>query len=492
MVAMHRDSDFRGLRAARTGGSAALLAALLACGAAAGCSSAPKGEPTAKDPAPSGESGNGERIALPTSAKPESSAASTELPGTAPTDPGAGAEARPEAPADVQAALDYDPADPLGDLESADALDSAGAAPSDAAPPDGGCVVTHNGRRVWPAPGPATVASVGQGFAVAGYARRDGKEQLFLAHVPASGAPEPITAFTIDPPHPSERVAPPGLAARDDNDLIVAFTDGEGVLHARRLRIGRGGSGGQVEIARGVDTRFAPAVASHEDRTLVAWTQGSTPMRVHLAVLDEGAKVLQRHDLTPPTMGAAAPAFIDGATPPALVAVDARDGVSPIVRIDLRADLTPTEGQVAAAVGMVSSPPELAAASSPAGTYVAYTGLGSAATSAVGLVAISPVVGSPEAMVPGTAYGQLHVAAAAAPRGLLFAADAPIEPGKKPPHEIRLHLITPSGAGEPVSLRGPGGRAAHASIARDDRGEVAVAYTADSGVYVASARCDDQ
>ena len=70
-----------------------------------------------------------------------------------------------------------------------------------------------------------------------------------------------------------------------------------------------------------------------------------------------------------------------------------------------------------------------------------YTGLGSASTSAVGLVSILPVPGTPEALVKGTAYGQLHVSAAAGPRSVLLAADAPTRPGKEPPHEIHVHVV---------------------------------------------------
>ena len=54
----------------------------------------------------------------------------------------------------------------------------------------------------------------------------------------------------------------------------------------RRIRIGRGGSSPAASIATGLDTRFAPAVAHREDRTLLAWTVGKTPMRVEMAVLE--------------------------------------------------------------------------------------------------------------------------------------------------------------------------------------------------------------
>jgi hypothetical protein len=394
---------------------------------------------------------------------------------------------------DVEKALAYDPKDPLANLEAADALDQMARRPEGnraAKPPHAGCAVLDAGLRVWPVPGPSAIAALGSGFVVAGYAQREGRDQLFVVHLAEGATPEPIAAFDIKPPYPRARVAAPGLAVRDENDLTVAFVDGDGKLWARRLRLGRGGTGPPVEIASGVDARFAPALAPNQDRTLLAWTAGSTPMRSHMAVLSSEGALLSRHDLTPSAKGAAAPTFVSGATPPVLLAIDPHEGMSPILRIDIGNHGEPQPAVVALPVGMVLAPPQLAAASSSLGTYVAYTGLGSAATSAIGLVAIAPVTGSPQALVKGTAYGPLHVSAAAGPRALLFASDAPTQPGKDPPHEIHVQVIGGSGPGAASVIRAPGG-ASHAALARASNGSVGLAFTAAAGSYVARLRCDD-
>src|SRR5262249_47475557 len=153
----------------------------------------------------------------------------------------------------------------------------------------------------------AAIVSTGRDFVIAGYAQREGREQLFVVHVAEGALPEPIAAFDVKPPHPRARIAAPGLAARDENDLTVAFVDGEGKLWARRLRVGRGGTGAPIEIASAVDTRFAPALTSSQDHSLLAWTAASTPMHTFLAVLSSDGSVRSRHDLTPIAMGAAAP-----------------------------------------------------------------------------------------------------------------------------------------------------------------------------------------
>jgi ATP-dependent DNA helicase DinG len=413
--------------------------------------------------------------------------------------PDAATPALPESDRAVQRALAYQPDDPLGELESADALDRIAGThptlrPGSGKPKPGACVVIEPAQRIWPSAGPSAIASVGQSFVVAGYAVRAGKEQLFVVRATLGAKPEPITAFDVDPPYPRQRSAAPGLSARAENDISVAFVNATGQLWVRRLRMGRAGHGAAIELASGVDTRLAPAVAHRQERTLVAWTAATTPMHTWLALISNDDAVLSRTDLTPSSMGASAPAFVAGASPPALVAVDARNGMSPILRIDLASDGSPGKAKVAVPVSMVSSPPRLAAGVSSAGSFVAYTGLGAAATSAVGLVAIDEPAARPITLVPGTAYGSLHVAAASSPQALYFAVDAPVTGGKgtagrDPLREVRVHVLGQRGLGAATSIRGPGS-STRPSIALSREGNVAVSFTTETGVYVAHLRCD--
>jgi hypothetical protein len=462
------------MRALREPTCAAWLIAVLC-----GCGSTPKND----TPEPVGPASQvaGRNVAEPATPPPSASPSNQPAPA-------------PSAPSDIEAALAYDDADPLGDLEAADALDRMGKAEPlpNTKPPKGGCVVLDPGRRVWQAPGPVAIAALERGFAVAGYARKgEAGEQLFLVSVPASGLPEPIASIELKAPQTAKRIAPPGLAMRTQNDVVLAFTDGKGALRARRMRMALAGHGASVELAQGVDTRFSPALTVSQDRTLVAYTLGSTPMRTMLATLAGDGSVEDKRDVTPVSMGASAPSFIAGAEPPVLLMLDARDGMSPLLRLDLAADGSSTEpAQVVLPISMVSSPPELAAASSSIGTHVAYTGVGSAATTAVGLVSIAPIVGTPEALVPGTSYGQLHASAVAAPRAVILVATAPLTPTKDPELELQVSVVGLTGRGSAAIIRAAGG-ASHPAIARDDAGHVAVAYTTPSGVFVAFLRCDD-
>ena len=398
--------------------------------------------------------------------------------------------AGPVLPPDVAAALAYDPDDPLGNLESADALDrKAGALDKVDPVPRRGCAAAGGAMRVWPRGGPPAIVAAGDGFVIAGYDRRDAGEQAYLVSWPSDGLPRPLGTLSLATPFPRERTAPPGLAARDAAHATLAVADGAGALLAAEVRVAGGGVGALAPIAQGVDARFAPAVAYTGARGLVAWTQGSTPMKTWLVVLD-GTSVLARHDVTPVSAGASAAAFVTGATPPSLVMVDAHEGMSPILRVDLAADGTPRPAVTGVVVAGAASPPELAAAMVGRHAWLGYTAVGNAATSAVGLVPFAPSAEAPWPLVRGTAYGRLHVAAAAGHEVAIFAADAPTAAGKDPPHRIAVQVVDAQGAGAAYHIEAPGG-ASHVAIARAASGLVGVAYTTTAGVYVARLRCDD-
>ncbi len=427
----------------------------------------------------------------------------------------------PPATASERAAKEFSfakpsPDDPLADLEKTPEPVGRAVAPQSQSPqspkkpaaeaPPGGssrscALLDKEPTRIWPQQSPLAIAAVGEGFVAAGYVSEDGEhgkdgedgaERVVVVRVSPGALPRPLQTLTLKNPHPGERLAPPGLGQASPGRVTLAVVDGMGALQVAHLRANASAAAGVLKpIAQGADARMAPAVTSLGHLAVVAWTQGSTPMVTRLAVFDAMGNVTQVHDIRPPAMGAAAPTFVHGLSPPVLVMVDARQGFSPLLRVRLSASGKPGEAEIALPVGSMGTPPELAAARAPSGTYVGYTGTGSALTSAVGLVAIDPVPGSPQPMVKGTAYGQLHVAAAATPRAALFAADAPQQPGKDPPHEIHVHLVDQDGMGPATVVRGPEGNASHAALARTEGGTVAVAFTTASGAYVAWLRCDD-
>jgi len=447
--------------------SCALVLSLTACGGGAPPKSAPaKGEP---------EGGRVQPVAAAPEG-PEGAPAAVEP---------VAAKPKPQSPTDL---LAYDEADPLGDLESADSI--SGPAPESSLRPGGPCRELGRPQRLTAADVRASVAAVGDGFVVAGYEKRGDAERVMLLAVPGDGLPRPLRMLALEHPHPTARLAPPGMHAADGHHVSVAVTDGKGRLLMSEVQVARGSAGRLREIATGVDTRFAPAVAHVDKGTLVAWTVGSTPMGTHFALVPADDKPPELADITPPRQGAAAATFVDGASPPVLLAIDARNGMSPLIRIAFDKEGIPSPPTPEGPVGMVSSAPQLAAARTTLGTRALYTGLGSASTSAVGMLAIGDKGAVPEALVKGTAYGRLHVDAVAAGPYLLLAADAPLKPGKQPPHEVRISRLSDDGTPATSTLRGPGKDTTQPSIARADSGIVAVTYRSEGGLYISRMRCE--
>jgi hypothetical protein len=449
---------------------------------------APRAQPSSTPTAPRAEPG-----ATPTAprAQPSSPPTPTSPPTSTPPPTAAppillGGKSR-----EVEDALRYDPGDPLGNLETADVLDR-GAARSGTRKvvvPARGCALAEEPRRIWPKPGIAAIAGVESGFVLAGYTHAGDVEQVFVVYVAGSGALEPIATLPINVPQVGERKVAPGLAA-DGQGVTVAYTDGAGSLIVQGLRIGAAHGGGTAAVlARGVDTRFPPAVSRARRGALIAYTLGSSPMRSMLLRLDAKNDVLSIHDVTPSAMGAAAPTFTSPDGPDWLITADPRNGMSPIARTPLDREGKPGPAEVAAPVGMMSSPPVLVAAQAEIGTYALYTGLGTAATSAVGLIKLAPKGTGPEAFVKGTAYGPLYAAAASAKRVVLVAADAPIAPGKQPSHEIQVALIDDKGMGPFLRVAAPSGDATHVGIAHTDTAGTAIAFSASDGVYMGKLRC---
>jgi hypothetical protein len=380
-------------------------------------------------------------------------------------------------------------------------LEDAPDVPADDGGSPGACAEVAPRATVWPRPGPAAVAPAGAGFLVAGYAPDGaGGEEVFVARVGAGASAQPVSRHAMDRAS-AKRVAAPGLWV-DGRHAWLARVDGAGALGLARFAHGQAGAPLRFEVvAEGVDPRFAPALAPAGDGVVVAWVDGrGTPMRVRVARVDLRGEVRATHDVTLEAMGGTAPAFVVGASPPVLAFVDARAGMSPLVRVPFDGDGTPGSGRVALTVGQVPEPPALAAARAPHGEVVAYTAIGTGATTAVGMVRLdAPAEGPRSAPIPlvkGTGYGTLGVAAAALPTSVLFASEAPrasTSEGKKadpPPRHLQLHLADGQGATPAMVLHTPGASTKHPALALGhDRRTVALAHTTDAAVKVAFLRC---
>src|SRR5262249_34447719 len=128
----------------------------------------------------------------------------------------------------------------------------------------------------------------------------------------------------------------------------------------------------------------------------------------------------------------------------------------------------------------------------PAGSFAAYTAIGTAATAAIGIVSLEATDATARPLVPGTGYGLLLLAGTAAPNAALFAVDAPLAAPPQSPREVRLRVVDEAGEGPPLAIHGADGRARSPGIARRADGVVAVTFISGGAVYATFARCDDQ
>ena len=397
----------------------------------------------------------------------------------------------------VPTAPPADPTDPLAGLDELD--DEAQVQPVGAAitPPTDGCALLASApQRLWSTPGPTNVVAVGDdGFVFSGYATRDGGEDLWVVAARPLGLPRPLLREPLEIHARFGRRAAPGLGMLDSGRVGLAITDG--AANARFSVLTLAGSRAEwVVLGDSADQRFSPAVATRGGRHAVAWTESRAdqPMRVHYVAFDPTGRELARHDLTQPGMGACAPTFVDADDGP-LVFLDPHAGTSALLTASLAID--PPDVQVLRPVSHVYDPAQLAAARVGTRDFVAYTAVGTAAATAVGLVWSEGVRQPPPLpIVPGEGYGPLHVSVAQSPNRAVFAADRPRSREREAPREVIVRVARADGEstrlGDPLVVRGPSdGPASLARIARHADGTYALVYAATDGVYASFLRCDE-
>ncbi|MAQ13542.1 MAG: hypothetical protein CMN30_01905 [Sandaracinus sp.] len=399
------------------------------------------------------------------------------------------AEETPHEPPEERPLVDDDPLAGLDEVENlqGDEATAAAALRTDVEVPPRGCAFADEGPvLLWRRPGIAAMTAVGDGFAIAGYGRKeDGSEEIFLLHLVPGRMADLILRRDLEHSLRTARVAPPGLAARDGGRVGLAYTDGRAQVHYARLGLGDD-RGHFVVVGQGADQRYAPAVGFRDADDLVAWADGSGAdhARVQLARLLGGTRVSDVRDVTPDASGATAPIVV-GDT---LLYADHRQGISSLYTVQL------PDGQpeVLRPVSHLFDPVALAAARWNDRWLVGYTAVGSAAQTAVGLVvADGDRTPPPAAIVPSSGYGMLHVAATQLAESVVFVADASTAPERESPRRLDVRVAwSDATMGEPLSIQGPEGTEARFGTTAAHGGVVGVAFGSPDGVYLRLLRCD--
>ncbi|MFT3924846.1 MAG: hypothetical protein QM778_20090 [Myxococcales bacterium] len=242
-------------------------------------------------------------------------------------------------------------------------------------------------------------------------------------------------------------------------------------------------------LAEGIDRRFTPALARNHQQLLLAFTRSvGEAMHVHLARVEGERSTVE--DVTPEGHGASAPTFIVGAQPPALVVVDAHAGVSPLLELPFDGTGKLAPAVVRTPVSQPYAPPALAAMQlSKDRTVVAYTAIGRAAATAIGLVPLRAAE-APVALVPSYGYGELALGAAQQSGVSVFAVEAFRVDGKDSPRKVVVSVVDAAGAGEPLALGLDDASASSPSVAPGERaGEFELVYTTPKGLRSAALLC---
>ncbi|HEY8431079.1 MAG TPA: hypothetical protein VIL20_22020 [Sandaracinaceae bacterium] len=396
----------------------------------------------------------------------------------------------PEAPlrADDERAPEPPPAEPAATSDPRPREEPAHAEPPAAPPgappaPERGCAMAPPVRVAagdW-----ASVAAIQGGFAiVTSAAEGDGEVVLVVRESGETIARARLEHAVVR----GHRRAAPAIAGSGGR-LAVAIVDGRRRLLLTEVRAGaRGAELAFVPAGADVSLRIAPALAPVGEGWAVAWTEEPAEgMRVRGGIFEGGALRAVR-ELRSDAGGAAAPAFVRGARDETIVFLEPRAGVSLAYRA--RASRSGFDDPtIARPINLVTEPPELAAVRAGERDWIAYTAIGTAATTAVGL---APLEGTapPVPLVAGTGYGVLHVDGASLGGPAVLVADAPQGVDRDAPREVHVRVLDADGApGAPAVVRGPGGAASRGRVAAADGGTIGVTFTEGDAIYFALGRC---
>ena len=259
----------------------------------------------------------------------------------------------------------------------------------------------------------------------------------------------------------------PVLLDNANGPLDVALVNTHAELSV--VRIENGKVSAPRTLATGIDMRFAPALARQSSGLLVAYTQ-TVEGAMHTFVAHVTDSKIAVKDVTPISHGAGAASFVLGADAATLVMLDARAGVSPLLEVGFENNGTPKLALVRTPVSQPYAPPLLVAVHVPNNeVQVAYTAIGRAAATAVGILPLRRAE-APRALLPSLGYGALSFSGALGKRAAVFALESPVSATKDAERALVVKVLDDRGEGPALTLKATHGTLSKPSIvAASDR-----------------------
>lgn len=243
-------------------------------------------------------------------------------------------------------------------------------------------------------------------------------------------------------------VRPEGLS-RADGGVSLAWIDERGDLWL--VEVGARKLGTPRVLVKGVDPRFAPALAEHSGQLLVAYTQ-TRDGAMHTMLTRVRGSETKSQDVTPTSHGAGAASFVLGSEKPVLVMLDARAGVSPLLEVPFDAKGEPLTAIVRTPVSQPYAPPLLSVFELAGQAQAVFTAIGRAAATAVGIVSLRRAE-APRPLVPSLGYGELHFDVSLGEGAVIFASESPTAPSLEASRDLVVMRIDEKGEGPSLTIK---------------------------------------
>lgn len=357
--------------------------------------------------------------------------------------------------------------------------------PTDA--PARGCELTAP-RKLFDGDAWVDVEASSEGFVVAGVSRTSSGEHVIVVLLPPDGPPRPLVHLALSQgAAEGHRRAAPTLAIHG-SQAGLALVDGRRQLLVARFDVRDVRTLLFQTVAAEASLRFQPAIAIHGPGFLSAWTQErSDGRRVFVRRIGTNGPAGAPRDLTPAGGGASSPTFVAGASPPRLIFLDPREATSMTYLAEASADGLGAP-ETARSISLITDPPVLAAAALGQADWLVYAGIGSVATTAIGLISMEGR-GPPAPVVAGTGYGVLFADIAPLEEGGIIVADAPQGSSPDAPREVHVRTLDARGELDPaLILRGPHETGSRARVAAAGR-RLAIAFVEEDGAYIVTGAC---
>jgi len=228
---------------------------------------------------------------------------------------------------------------------------------------------------------------------------------------------------------------------------------------------------------------------AREEAIMAAWTKSGTPMKLAFTPsLTESP--MRTIEVFPVGGSSCHPRFVENADGIDLYSVDARAGVSVLHRTSIRANATTGETEVVRPLMNLANPPQFEITDAGGESHIAYSAIGSMASSAVGLVSLSPG-GRLQPLFSGRGYGWVFVSGASEGERGVFALVKPDGTGREDPRKLVIRQYDGERLGAEMEIVSGQRRAQHVSISHFEDDDFAVVYTAGATAEAAVFRCVD-